>query len=68
MSTNSEASVERGAARKHDELTVTHEKNRSTPHRYFNDDGNKVTDVSFVGGSAPDTDPAPDSELEPTES
>jgi hypothetical protein len=32
-------------------------KDRSPRGKYFNDDGNKVIDVEFVGESSPDTDP-----------
>jgi hypothetical protein len=48
---------EHGAVRKHDQLTVTDEEDRSRHDRYFDDDGYKVTDVEFVGERAPDTDP-----------
>lgn len=48
---------EHGAVRKHDQLAVTDEEDRAHHNRYFNDDGNKVTDVEFVGERSPDTDP-----------
>jgi hypothetical protein len=48
---------EHGAVRKHDQVGVTDEKDEASHDKYFNDDGNKVTDVEFVGERAPDTDP-----------
>jgi hypothetical protein len=48
---------EHGASRKHDQVGVTEEKDEAPRDKYFNDDGNKVTDVEFVGGRSPDTDP-----------
>ena len=50
-------SSEHGAARKHDQLGVTDEEQHATRRKYFNDDGNKVRDVEFVGGRTPDVDP-----------
>jgi hypothetical protein len=49
--------TEQGAVRKHDQVGVTDEKDEASHDKYFNDDGNKVADVEFVGGRAPDTDP-----------
>jgi hypothetical protein len=49
--------LEHGAVRKHDQIGVTDEKDESAHDKYFNDDGNKVTDVEFVGVRAPDADP-----------
>jgi hypothetical protein len=50
---------EHGAVRKHDAVSVTDEERQEAPkaNKYFNDDGNKVEDVEFVGGRSPDTDP-----------
>lgn len=48
---------EQGAVRKHDQLALTDEENRARQGKYFNADGNKVTDVAFVGERTPDTDP-----------
>lgn len=48
---------EGGAVRKHDQIGVTDEHDESAHDKYFNDDGNKVTDVEFVGVRAPDADP-----------
>jgi hypothetical protein len=48
---------EQGASRKHDQVGVTDEKDEASHDKYFNDDGNKVTDVEFVGSRTPDTDP-----------
>ena len=47
--------AENGAVRKHDQISTTDEPDRAS--LYFNDDGNKVTDVEYVGSRAPDTDP-----------
>ena len=38
-------------------LALTDEENRARQGKYFNADGNKVTDVAFVGERTPDTDP-----------
>lgn len=57
MNTDPARDAEAGASRKHDELTVTDEEDRASHDRYFNDDGNKVSDVPFVGERTPDTDP-----------
>jgi hypothetical protein len=46
---------ENGAVRKHDQMSTTDEPDCAS--HYFNDDGNKVTDVAYVGSRAPDTDP-----------
>jgi hypothetical protein len=48
---------EQGASRKHDQVGVTDEKDEASHDKYFNEDGNKVADVEFVGERAPDTDP-----------
>jgi hypothetical protein len=48
---------EHGASRKYDQVTTTEEEDKAPRDTYFNDDGNKTTDVEFVGVRAPDTDP-----------
>jgi hypothetical protein len=48
---------EQGAARKYDQVGTTDEKDEAAHDKYFNDDGNKVKDVEFVGRRSPDTDP-----------
>jgi hypothetical protein len=48
---------EHGAVRKHDQVGVTDEPDQASHDRYFDDAGNKVSDVEFVGVRAPDADP-----------
>jgi hypothetical protein len=55
---------EHGAVRKHDRIAVTDEEDRAPLATYFDDDGNKVKDVEFVGARSPDADPD-DSSLDP---
>jgi hypothetical protein len=57
--------AEHGASRKHDQVGVTDEKDEASHDKYFNEDGNKVADVEFVGERTPDTDP--DDGLQPRE-
>ena len=49
--------AEHGAVRKHDELTTTEDPAPDADARYFNDDGNKIEDLEFVGARSPDADP-----------
>lgn len=61
---------EHGASRKHDRIAVTEEEDAAPGSTIFNDDGNKVKDVEFVGVRAPDADPDdrpldPDADPEP---
>jgi hypothetical protein len=63
-------SPEHGASRKHDRIAVTDEEDAAPHSTIFNDDGNKVKDVEFVGMREPDTDPDdrpldPDADPEP---
>lgn len=50
--------------RKHDRVSVTEEEDRKPDAHYFNEDGNKLKDVEFVGERSPDTDPE-DRSLDP---
>jgi hypothetical protein len=56
--------------KKQDRIAVTEEEDAAPRSAIFNDDGNKVKDVEFVGVRAPDTDPRespldPDADPEP---
>ena len=56
--------------KKHDRIAVTEEEDAAPRSAIFNDDGNKVKDVEFVGMRDPDADPQqspldPDADPEP---